>query len=96
MKNFSTAIIAILCLASTCYSAYPQEVLNQWLEFKQTYGKSYNHDEEHYRLQVFIQNLEKIPELEKHNPEASYGVTKFADLTEEEFASLYLTLQPPK
>uniref|UniRef100_A0A452IUC6 Cathepsin F n=1 Tax=Gopherus agassizii TaxID=38772 RepID=A0A452IUC6_9SAUR len=66
------------------------QLISLFKDFLTTYKKSYK-DERGERLQIFAENLEKartIQELDQGT--AEYGVTKFSDLTEEEFRSLYL------
>ncbi|XP_060109547.1 cathepsin F [Heteronotia binoei] len=61
-------------------------------DFLTTYRKSYkNQRETERRFQIFAENLKKaqvIQELDQGT--AEYGVTKFSDLTEEEFRTTYL------
>uniref|UniRef100_A0A3B4YNJ4 Cathepsin F n=1 Tax=Seriola lalandi dorsalis TaxID=1841481 RepID=A0A3B4YNJ4_SERLL len=80
------------------------ELLGQFKEFMAKYNKVYSSQEEaDRRLRIFHENLktaEKLQSLDQGS--AEYGVTKFSDLTEEEFRSTYLnpllsqwTLQRP-
>lgn len=64
--------------------------------FMAQHGKKYDSDEEYqYRLGVFKQNLQKIKLLQEYEEgTATYGVTRFADLTEEEFSGHSLGLRP--
>ncbi|CAM5126346.1 unnamed protein product [Eretmochelys imbricata] len=68
------------------------QLISLFKDFLTTYKKSYKDEREtERRLQIFAENLEKartIQELDQGT--AEYGVTKFSDLTEEEFRSLYL------
>ncbi|XP_016535286.1 cathepsin F [Poecilia formosa] len=68
------------------------ELLGQFKEFMVRYNKVYSSQEEaDMRLQIFHENLktaEKLQSLDQGS--AEYGVTKFSDLTEEEFRSTYL------
>ncbi|KAK5897463.1 hypothetical protein CesoFtcFv8_010524 [Champsocephalus esox] len=68
------------------------ELLGQFKEFMVKHNKDYSSQEEaDYRLFVFHENLktaEKLQTLDQGS--AEYGVTKFSDLTEEEFRSAYL------
>ncbi|KAJ6652108.1 hypothetical protein lerEdw1_013365 [Lerista edwardsae] len=61
-------------------------------DFVATYKKSYQDREEtEKRFRIFAENLERaraIQELDQGT--AEYGVTKFSDLTEEEFRATYL------
>jgi len=64
--------------------------------FLETHGKSYKGTEKLYRLRVFEANLLKAVEHQLNDPTATHGVTRFADLTEEEFAEKYLGLKEPQ
>ncbi|XP_008577225.1 PREDICTED: cathepsin F [Galeopterus variegatus] len=61
-------------------------------KFVSTYNRTYETKEEaHWRMSVFASNLvraQKIQALDRGT--AQYGVTKFSDLTEEEFRTIYL------
>nr|XP_020451255.1 cathepsin F-like [Monopterus albus] len=68
------------------------EILGQFKEFMVKYKKVYSSQEEaDRRLRIFHENLkiaEKLQALDQGS--AEYGVTKFSDLTDEEFRSTYL------
>ncbi|XP_074129531.1 cathepsin F isoform X1 [Sminthopsis crassicaudata] len=68
------------------------QLISLFKDFLTTYNKSYaNATETQRRLGIFAHNLElarKMQELDRGS--AEYGVTKFSDLTEEEFRTLYL------
>ncbi|XP_028272651.1 cathepsin F [Parambassis ranga] len=68
------------------------ELLGHFKEFMVKYNKDYSSQEEaDRRLRIFQENLktaEKLQSLDQGS--AEYGVTKFSDLTEEEFRSTYL------
>lgn len=68
------------------------ELLGRFKEFMTKYNKVYSSQEEvDSRLRIFHKNLktaEKLQALDQGS--AEYGVTKFSDLTEEEFRSTYL------
>ncbi|OBS82500.1 hypothetical protein A6R68_23507 [Neotoma lepida] len=61
-------------------------------EFMTTYNRTYESKEEtQWRLTVFTRNMvraQKIQALDRGT--AQYGITKFSDLTEEEFYTIYL------
>jgi len=65
-----------------------------WQKFKIRYGKNYTKDEEDLRLAIFADNLRYASLLNKIDDKATYGVTKFSDLTPEEFAQKHLGLSP--
>lgn len=64
--------------------------------FEREYNRVYASEAERtYRFGVFIQNLEKANKLnQEHKGLATFGVTKFMDLTAEEFKATYLGFQP--
>ena len=85
------AIFAIVCAAALAASfLITQDTASlsaesQFEEFVATYRKSYLSEESYsYRLGVFKQNLDEIAALNEANPEATYAVNHFADLTVEE------------
>nr|XP_015194264.1 PREDICTED: cathepsin W [Lepisosteus oculatus] len=67
-------------------------LLSVFKDFVTQYNKSYDTAEEaHRRFRIFADNLETARKLQALDQgSAEYGVTKFSDLTEEEFQSLYL------
>jgi cysteine peptidase B len=68
-----------------------EQTVEKFEEFILTYNKSYSSTEEYsYRLGVFQSNLVISQKLDLADPYADYGVTKFMDLTPEEFKSQYL------
>jgi len=67
--------------------------------FMKEYGKSYDSVEEYAkRLAIFADNMERVTKMNAEhvliNGEAVFGVTKFSDLTPEEFKATYLTYRP--
>ncbi|KAK4490295.1 hypothetical protein RD792_000962 [Penstemon davidsonii] len=61
--------------------------------FKAKYGKTYANQEEHdYRFSVFKANLRHARRHQLLDPSAVHGVTKFSDLTSDEFEKSYLGL----
>ncbi|XP_031495350.1 probable cysteine protease RD19B [Nymphaea colorata] len=62
-------------------------------EFLKRFNKKYSGQEEHKRrFSIFKSNLLKAMHHQALNPTAIHGITKFSDLTEEEFSSMYLGL----
>jgi len=67
--------------------------------FMKEYGRSYDSVEEYAkRLSIFAENMERVAKMNAEhvliNGEAVFGVTKFSDLTPEEFKATYLTYRP--
>ncbi|GFP95164.1 cysteine proteinase rd19a [Phtheirospermum japonicum] len=61
--------------------------------FKAKYGKTYATQEEHdHRFSVFKANLRRAKRHQLLDPSAVHGVTKFSDLTPDEFEKSYLGL----
>ncbi|XP_047324383.1 probable cysteine protease RD19C [Impatiens glandulifera] len=64
---------------------------NHFTLFKTKYEKSYATQEEHdYRFSVFKKNLRRAKRHQRIDPSAIHGVTKFSDLSPEEFRRNYL------
>uniref|UniRef100_A0A673VUP9 Cathepsin F n=1 Tax=Salmo trutta TaxID=8032 RepID=A0A673VUP9_SALTR len=70
----------------------PVELLGQFKEFMVRYNRTYSSQEDtDRRLRIFHENLKTAEKLQSLDlGTAEYGVTKFSDLTEEEFRTLYL------
>jgi len=55
-------------------------------QFKSTHTKKYsNNKEELQRYEIFKENLERIDDLNAKQPRANFHISKFSDLTDEEF-----------
>lgn len=66
-------------------------------EFMYKFNKKYETAEEiEKRFSIFQQNLVKIDQMNKRGSHATFGVTKFADLTQDEFKRMYLSTKYPK
>eukprot|EP01115_Flamella_aegyptia_P010194 TRINITY_DN4477_c0_g3_i1.p1 TRINITY_DN4477_c0_g3~~TRINITY_DN4477_c0_g3_i1.p1 ORF type:complete len:330 (+),score=158.82 TRINITY_DN4477_c0_g3_i1:62-1051(+) len=59
-------------------------------DFIAKYNKQYTSQEIGLRFKIFQDNLALIDKLNAQSTSARYGVTKFSDLTPEEFKALYL------
>jgi len=65
------------------------EKKNMFEEFKTKHVKKYHtDDEETFRFAVFKENMKKIDALNSVQGAARYDITKFSDLTEQEFIAL--------
>ena len=63
--------------------------------FKQEFGKSYaTVEEDAFRFSVFKDNLATATALNLDGEVGTHGVTKFSDLTPEEFKARYLGYKP--
>jgi len=80
---------AVLLLALLAV-AFATPVRQQFLQFQHQYNKIYHSKNEFdTRFQNFQANLKRAEEFQKSNPNAKFGVTKFMDLTPEEFTRAY-------
>jgi C1A family cysteine protease len=94
MKSFClVAILALLCFSFVyAKDPIPREIYKQFLKFEVDFSKTYDSPEErHYRIQVFANNLHRVKELNEANGSPAFGITKFMDLTEDEFKAAYLS-----
>jgi cysteine peptidase B len=93
MKGLIIALL-VVCAISFALCADEEELAFQ--QFITQYNKAYSSKAEYTkRLQVFKDNLNFSRWLDQQDPHATYGVTKFMDLTRKEFKDMYLTYTPP-
>jgi hypothetical protein len=89
----SLLILALCVLSALAARTSPDVDLRaQFTTFQQKYNKVYaSADETERRFQIFKTNLAKAAEIQKREQgTAKYGMTKFSDLTTEEFTQFYL------
>ncbi|KAM3127631.1 hypothetical protein pb186bvf_020282 [Paramecium bursaria] len=95
-KILIVAGLALLA-ASIFYMNDSETTFSKFESYKLKFGKSYSGVENQYRLSIYAKNLEVIA---KHNADQSQTYflkeTKFSDLTQEEFAQIYLTARAPE
>jgi len=65
-----------------------------WKKFILKYSKTYSPHEEASRFLIFSKNLQLIEQYQTEDPDTQYGITKFADLSPEEFETYFLGLKP--
>jgi len=66
-----------------------QDLAAKWEEFKETFVPVFtDSDEEEHRFSVFQQNMAEAAKLQKAEPWAKFGVTKFSHLTKGEFLAM--------
>jgi len=88
-------VFALLCAANVASAlsddAKEYLVRQQFEEFKRKFEKTYpTAEEEEYRFSVFKQSVERVA---AKNDEV-FGITKFSDLTPQEFRRSFLTYRP--
>ncbi|XP_077143518.1 cathepsin W-like isoform X1 [Ranitomeya variabilis] len=88
---FLFSLLAPLCVF--IHAVLGKAELKEFEKFIKRYNKAYKSPEEYrYRLSVFTANLKDARRLQKEERgTAKYGVTKFSDLTDEEFTRNTLT-----
>lgn len=93
MKGF-----VVLAVAAVAHGEISSAVMDAFSSFQKKFLKSYDDNEYGHRLAVFASNLELV---NRQNAEhilaggnAVFGVTKFMDLTADEFKAQYLTYIP--
>jgi len=84
-------ILSVLIVAAFAASSRDAVLRQKFAQFQQKYSRTYPHqDEFDHRFNIFKENIKKAERLNRANPTAKFGVTKFSDLTSEEFASTHL------
>jgi len=83
--------LIVVALLVAVVSASVQSDMRQFMNFVNRFGKSYDDLEFGHRFQVFQDNLKLANGLQAaETGSATYGMTKFMDLTTDEFRALYL------
>ncbi|XP_073419405.1 cathepsin W-like [Dendrobates tinctorius] len=85
---------SLVSLCAFAHVVFGNTELEQFENFTKQFNKVYESPEEHqYRLSVFIENVKAARRLQEEElGTAIYGITKFSDLTDEEFKRNILTL----
>lgn len=93
----SVAAVAFVAAASAT-ATINADVMEAFKNFQVKYNKQYTTEEFGARLAAFAGNLERVSALNDEHiligGEAVHGITKFSDLTAEEFKATYLTYRP--
>jgi len=90
MKSIALLVVA-LAIAVTATQLADAPYRKMFNDFQAKYGKSYaDQNEVQHRFRIFTANMKKAEQLNKVNPRATFGVTKFSDLSEAEFNQQYL------
>jgi len=86
----------LLLISLFAIFAIPLDPASQeFLQFLQKYKKSYTKDEFAKRFAIFKNNLEEINRLNNASHlNTKFGVTKFSDLSKEEFKAKYMGYKP--
>merc|ERR1712064_164428 len=88
IMKFALIVAALVSVAVA--SSLPHDEL-QFAKFREEYGKGYHTRSEHQRrFSIFTQNLRKYEQHNKSGASWRMGVTKFSDLTDEEFEAMHM------
>jgi C1A family cysteine protease len=95
---FSKIVLALALFAAPASAKlYTSSIESQkylWEEFKAEYGKTYSSpEEEEIRFNVFVDNLHLIDRRNEEDT-AQHGITKFSDLTPNEFKTHFTNYVP--
>jgi len=81
-------VVFLFVSAVVCFDVSDEQ---KFKNFQKKYQKSYATEAEYQtRFAAFKKNLVWYAELDAKSPYASFGVTQFSDLTQEEFRAMYL------
>jgi C1A family cysteine protease len=90
-------VALLLFVSAVAAREVPRDVYLKFVAFENQYAKSYpTHEERQSRLEIFADNLRLVDEMNQMHDGAVFGVTKFMDLTPQEFRYQYLTVRPTK
>jgi C1A family cysteine protease len=89
-------LLVVLCLSALVFASAEDSAYVKWQQFKYQYDKSYTPAEEKMRFGIFQSNLQRVEKLNAIEPHHPFGVSKFMDLSPEEFKELYLMKNVPK
>jgi hypothetical protein len=96
MRSLCLAVLALLFVSLVlAKEVIPRDVYRQFVEFENKYEKRYaTTAERDGRIRVFAENLRLVAQMNQVHDGAVFGVTKFMDLTPEEFKATYLRALP--
>jgi len=81
-RSLCAMVVVDLALGQVDFAA-------EWTSFKSKFGATFTDaHEESFRFGVFQDNLAQAAEMQRRNPLAIYGVTKFSAMTKAEFSAM--------
>eukprot|EP01092_Planopodium_desertum_P015577 TRINITY_DN827_c0_g1_i3.p2 TRINITY_DN827_c0_g1~~TRINITY_DN827_c0_g1_i3.p2 ORF type:complete len:213 (-),score=73.41 TRINITY_DN827_c0_g1_i3:56-694(-) len=87
-------VVLSLFIAAIYASSYSSNPETHFEQFVTKFGKSYSSTEFQIKFKIFHANLEKIDNMNKLEGRDIYGITKFSDISPQEFRKIYLTAKP--
>jgi C1A family cysteine protease len=97
----AAALLSATASSTPLASSSPEDIKALWENFKNEFGKSYHtQNEEMTRFQKFVDNLAVIDQRNAEEASAGgsavHGITKFSDMSTEEFFDTFLNLEAEK
>jgi len=97
--KLSILLVLLLVGLVSAHRDVPRHIYRQFVEFETEFDKVYDSPEERYqRLRIFRDNLMLVEDMNEEHENAGgariFGITKFMDLTPEEFQGQFLTYRP--
>jgi len=91
-----TTLVVVLLFVAIAF-AVDQATVQSFIQFQHQYGKFYSTNEEfQYRLAVFNSNVQLAAKLQQSSNVTTFGITKFMDMTPQEFKSIVLMSRLPE
>lgn len=75
-------------IAIAAVAAQLEDADRLWADFKSEFGRRYEAGGEEVRFKAFVANMQKVAEVQQRNPLATFGMTDFADWTENELVAM--------
>jgi cathepsin F len=95
MNKLFVLSVLLFGLISFVISLEQKDVQTAFVQFMRKYNKKYSSSEEFYRrLNNFKATMERVAEKNAKSRKAVYGITKFSDLSPEEFQTNFLMKNP--
>jgi cathepsin F len=96
MRSVLALLVFTLLFSAILAKAFDAEVHSKFSAFEKKYSKSYSSPAERaQRLAIFAENLQRVEAMNAEHDGQVFGVTKFMDLSPEEFKAKYLNLKVP-
>jgi len=96
MKSLCLLLLALLFVSCVvAKDVVPRDTYKKFVAFETQFGKTYpSVAERHHRIKIFHENLRLVEEMNALHDGPVFGVTKFMDLTPEEFKAKFLNYIP--
>jgi cathepsin F len=96
MRSILAVLVFVLFVSISVAKVLTADEVSKFTLFEQKFQKTYSsHEERHHRMIIFAENLGRVDQMNAEHDGNVFGVTKFMDLTQEEFKANYLNLQVP-